>query len=204
MRQNNCERIYKYIESEYKKNGCSPSISEIAAHLGLCAKSNIHRQLQQLVQQGRLVNLRGQYVPAIIHEKNVDVTFVPVLGNVAAGRPITAIEEVEGYVAYIPRFGDGHDFFALHIRGDSMINAGIFDGDIVIVEKMPSVEDGDIAVALIDDEATVKTVYHENGHIRLQPENPEYEPIIVDNVAILGRVAASMRYQKNRGPLRGR
>jgi repressor LexA len=195
--------IYSFLEQEYIKNGFSPSIGEIAEHLGLTAKSNIHRQLQQLVAEGRLVNLGGRYVPSRFQEKkSAKVVFVPVLGRVAAGVPITAIENLDGYVAYLPRIGDGDELFALKIKGDSMRDAGIFNGDIVIVEKTPVVENGEIAVALIDDEATVKTFYRENGHIRLQPENPDFEPIIVKDVIILGRVIASMRYYKNRGLLR--
>lgn len=198
-RPNHRERIYEFIEKEYRKNGFSPSISEIAANLSLNAKSNIHRQLQQLVAEGRLQNLGGRYVPTILHDNGAaDIALVPLLGHVAAGVPITAVENLEGYVAYLPRFGEGGELFALKIKGDSMIKAGIFDGDVVIVKKNPTVQNGEIAVALIDDEATVKTFYREDGHIRLQPENPSYEPIIVENAVILGRVLASMRYYNNR------
>lgn len=197
-RPNRQERIYAFIEEEYKKNGYSPSIGEIAAHVGLAAKSNVHRQLQQLVNDGRLENLGGRYVPT--HRGGgAKVAMVPLLGRVAAGAPITAEENLEGYVAYLPRYGDGEELFALTIRGDSMKGAGIFDGDVVIVEKTPRVENGDIAVALIGDEATVKTFYREEGHFRLQPENPDYRPIIVEEAVILGRVLASLRYFKNRG-----
>jgi repressor LexA len=197
-RPNQTERIYGFIEKEYKKNGFSPSISEIAAFLSLNAKSNIHRQLQQLVSEGRLQNLGGRYVPAAQLENGAaDVVLVPLIGNVAAGQPITAVENLEGYVAYLPRYGDGDELFALTIKGDSMTGEGIFDGDVVIVEKTPVVQNGEIAVVLIEDEATVKTFYREKGHFRLQPENPDYEPIIVDDVAIAGRVLASIRYHKN-------
>ena len=202
-RPNQQERIYAFIEDEYKKNGFSPSIGEIAAKLGLVAKSNIHRQLQQLVSEGRLTNLGGRYVPALLEDEGrAKVALVPLLGRVAAGVPITAVENLDGYVAYLPRFGDGDELFALTIKGDSMIGAGIFNGDVVIVEKTPEVQNGDIVVALIGDEATVKTFYREEGHFRLQPENPEYEPIIVGDAAILGRVLASMRYHKNRRSIR--
>jgi len=193
------EQIYAYIEAEYKKHGYSPSINEIAEHLGLSAKSNIHRQLQQLVAESRLSNLGGRYVPTLLQERDTsDVAMVPLLGAVAAGSPILAEENLEGYVAYLPRFGDSRELFALRIKGDSMIEAGIFNGDIVIVEKTPVVKNGDIAVALLEDEATVKTFYREKDYIRLQPENQELEPIIVREVVILGRVLASMRYHKNR------
>lgn len=193
------EQIYDFIEREYKKNGFSPSINEIAAHLGLTAKSNIHRQLQQLVTEGRLINLGGRYVPAHLHQSDAaDVVLVPLLGTVAAGSPILAIESLEGHIAYLPRFGDPRDLFALRIKGESMIEAGIFNGDIVIVEKTPEARNGDIVVALIEDEATVKTFYREHDHIRLQPENHTMEPIIVREAIILGRVLASIRYYKNR------
>ena len=197
-RPNQQERIYNFIEQAYRKNGFSPSIGEIAEHLSLNAKSNIHRQLQQLVNEGKLQNLGGRYVPTRLHENGAaDVALVPLIGRVAAGKPITAIESLEGYVAYLPRFGEGGELFALTIKGDSMINAGILDGDVVIVEKTPQAQNGEIVVALIDEEATVKTFYREKGYIRLQPENPEYEPILVDEIEILGHVLASMRYHHN-------
>lgn len=189
------EDIYDFIEKEYKRNGVSPSLSEIALHLGLTAKSNIHKQIQLLVAEGRLLNLGGRYVPAALHKaERTDISLVPLLGTVAAGTPILAVENLEGYVPYLPQFGDGNDLFALRIKGDSMIEAGILSGDIVIVRKAPVAENGEIVVALIDDEATVKTLYREHGHIRLQPENREMSPIIVDEAVILGRVVSSMRY----------
>jgi repressor LexA len=201
-RPNRQEIIYQYIEEQYAKNGYSPSISEIAAHAGLSAKSYVHRVLQQLVFEGRLTNLGGRYVPSHLQTDNsARVAVVPVVGKVAAGVPISAFEDLEGYVAYLPRFGDKEELFALRIKGDSMINAEIFDKDIVIVEKTNEIIEGDIVVALIGDEATVKTFYKESGHIRLQPENPDYQPIIVDDVIILGKVVASMRYLDNRGKL---
>lgn len=202
-RPNRSELIYNFIEEEYIKNGFSPSISEIAEHCGLSAKSYVHRCLQQLVTEHKLLNLGGRYVPSrFSNGDSAKVALVPVVGKVAAGVPITAFEDLDGYVAYLPQFGDGDELFALRIKGDSMINAGIFDGDVVIVEKNEEVSDGDIVVALIGDEATVKTFYREEDHIRLQPENPDYKPIIVNDVSILGKVVASMRYLKNRGSLR--
>jgi repressor LexA len=189
------ESIALFIERQYEINGYPPSLSEIAEHLGLTSKSNIYRQLQQLVAEGRLVNNHGRYVPTSVYEKQpFDVVMVPVLGMVAAGRPIFAEENLDGYVAYLPRFGDGNDLFALKIKGESMIEAGIFDGDIVVVQKTPVSKNGDIVVAMLEDEATVKTIYRENGHIRLQPQNHEFQPIIVPDAVILGRVVASIKY----------
>ncbi|MDR3644921.1 MAG: S24 family peptidase, partial [Clostridia bacterium] len=126
------ERILDFVCGQYAARGYPPTINEIAAHLGLCAKSNIHRQLQQLVAEGRLENRGGRYVPpAEEAHQTAKVAMVPLLGTVAAGSPILALESLEGYVAYLPRLGDGDDLFALKIKGDSMIEAGILDGDIV-------------------------------------------------------------------------
>lgn len=120
---------------------------------------------------------------------------VPILGNIAAGVPITAVENLDGFIGYLPRSErQDNDLFALRIRGSSMIDAGIYDGDVVIVEKTPYAENGQIVAAMIGDEATVKRFYKEKGHYRLQPENPDMEPIIVREVEILGRVVSSMRY----------
>lgn len=115
-----------------------------------------------------------------------------------AGIPILAEQNLEGYITFASPdiHSDPSSLFALRVVGTSMINAGILDGDIVVVSRQSSAENGDIVVALIEDEATVKTFYKENGHYRLQPQNPEYEPIITDELLILGRVVASLRYYK--------
>jgi repressor LexA len=189
------ESMALYIEQQYEKHGYPPTLNEIAEHMGLTSKSNIFRQLQQLVSEGRLINNRGRYVPASLNDNQPsNVVSVPILGAVAAGSPILAEESLDGYVSYLPRFGDGNDLFALKIKGESMVDAGIFDGDIVVVQKTPVSRNGDIVVALIDDEATVKTIYRENGHIRLQPQNCEFEPIIVSDAVVMGRVIASIKY----------
>lgn len=192
-RPNQRERILAFINEKYALRGFPPSLSEIALHLGLAAKSNIQRQLRQLAAEGRLENLGGRYFPAG-GRKNARAVTVPLLGTVAAGVPILALENLEGYVGYLPRPGDGSELFALRVKGESMIEAGILDGDIVIVEKTPVASNGDMIVALVDDEATVKLFYRENGHVRLQPCNRAMRPIVVKNVTILGRVRASLRY----------
>ena len=122
------------------------------------------------------------------------VTQVPLVGTVTAGTPILAIEQIESYIPYAGAVSSDKPLFALHVKGESMINIGIFDGDIVIVEKTPVAENGEVVVALVEDSATVKTFYKEKGHFRLQPENDTMEPIIVDEVAILGKVKALVRY----------
>ena len=131
-------------------------------------------------------------------KENSRTTKVPVVGRVAAGTPILAVENYEGYVDF-PVLNSPYSYsqlFALRIAGTSMINAGILDGDIVVVAKTNLAENGEIVVALVNDEATVKRFYKENGHFRLQPENPSMEPILVDEVYILGKVVAVLRYYK--------
>ena len=169
-------------------------MAEIASALGLTSRSNINRQLEQLNAEGKLAHIGGQYYPAEAAEQ-ARVVMVPILGDIAAGTPITAIENLDGYVGYLPQ---GHrlggKLFALHVKGESMIEAGIYDGDIVVVEQTPVADNGQIVAAMVDGEATVKRFYKEHGHYRLQPENSTMEPIIVSEVEILGRVISSMRY----------
>ena len=118
--------------------------------------------------------------------------YVPLVGTVTAGQPILAVESIEDYIP-VPVKNKGQNMFALKVRGDSMVNAGILDGDTVVVEQTPVALNGEIVVALIGDEATVKRFYKEKGHFRLQPENDAYEPIIVNEVAILGKVNMVIR-----------
>ena len=119
---------------------------------------------------------------------------VPIVGRVAAGQPILADQHIEGYVPFTPPHGTGDEYFALNVRGDSMKMAGILNGDIVIARQTSTASDGEIVVAMIENEATVKTFYREPGCIRLQPENPDYQPIYAQNVTILGKVVAVVRY----------
>ena len=194
MRPSQRDKIYDYLRGFYRENGYPPSMADIAAAMGLTSRSNINRQLLQLAADGKLTNINGKYYPAQVAEQ-LRVVMVPILGTIAAGVPIETIQDLDGYVGYLPQ---GHhrncDLFALHVHGDSMIDAGIYDGDIVIVEQTSAADNGQIVAAMIDGEATVKRFYRENGHYRLQPENPTMEPIIVDHVEILGRVVSSMRY----------
>ena len=194
MRPSQRDKIYEYLAQYYRKNGYSPSMAEIASALELTSRSNINRQLEQLNAEGRLAHIGGKYYPAEVAEQARVVIF-PILGNIAAGVPITAIETLDGYVGYLPQGRHQNEkLFALRVRGESMIEAGIYDGDIVVVEQTPVADNGQIVAAMIDGEATVKRFYKENGHYRLQPENPMMEPIIVSEVEILGRVISSMRY----------
>jgi len=185
------QKILDYIR-ECAQEGLSPSVREICRATGLKSTSTVHAHLNTLQERG-LISREAKLNRTIrvSGEKNVPV---PVLGRVTAGLPILAVEEIEGYVPVTESIRRGRELFALRIVGDSMINAGILDGDIVVVCKTPVAENGEIAVALIDDEATVKRFFREDGHIRLQPENPAYEPIIVDECILLGTVISLVRY----------
>ncbi len=194
MRPSQRDKIYDYLARYYSENGYSPSMAEIASALGLTSRSNINRQLEQLNAEGKLAHIGGKYYPAEAAEQ-ARVVMVPILGNIAAGVPITVIENLDGYVGYLPQgYRRGDKLFALRVKGESMIEAGIYDGDIVVVEQTPVADNGQIVAAMIDGEATVKRFYKEKGHYRLQPENQTMEPIIVSEVEILGRVISSMRY----------
>lgn len=194
MRPNQKEKMIEYLNAFYDRNGYPPSLSQVASAVGLETRANIGRQLMQLVAEGRLCKIDGKYYPPEAQQL-AQVVMVPILGDIAAGVPIEAIENLDGYIGFLPQ---GHHIsnklFALRVRGESMIDAGIYDGDIVVVEQTSVADNGQIVAAMIDGEATVKRFYKEFGHYRLQPENPTMEPIIVDQVDILGRVVSSMRY----------
>ena len=177
---------------ERAQDGLPPTVREICAAAGIKSTSTVHAYLKLLEEEGYISRQSG--LNRAIRMPGENVARVPLLGKVTAGKPILAVEEVEEYVPYS---GGGYhpgDLFALRVVGDSMINAGILSGDVVIVRKTPTAENGEIVVALIGDEATVKRLYREKGHIRLQPENDAYEPIIVDEVIVLGTVVSLLRY----------
>ncbi len=186
------QKILDFLK-ECSSEGRVPSVREICTEVGLSSTSTVHHHLNALEEKGFITREHG--LNRCIHisgeEKSVGV---PVLGRVAAGYPILAVEEIESYVPVPESFKRGRELFALRVQGESMIDVGIFDGDIVIVNRTPVAENGEIVVALVGDEATVKTFYKENGHFRLQPENDAFEPIIVDEVVILGKVVSLIRY----------
>lgn len=184
--------IYDYI-CERIDDGIPPTIREICTELGIRSTSTVHRYVNLLAEEGYLEKMDKQN--RAIRIKGKTAVNVPLIGTVTAGLPITAVENVASYLPYAPdRHFDG-PLFALKVRGESMINAGICDGDIVIVEQRKTAENGEIIVALVnDDEATVKRFYKENGGYRLQPENDTMEPIYVSQVAVLGKVVGLLRY----------
>ncbi len=183
--------VFEYIKEIISERGIAPSVREIGNAVGLRSTSTVQYNLNALEKAGyieRDPNLKRTIRLAGAGLKTVPV---PLVGTVTAGVPILATEQIEEYIPVAMR--KSGNFFALHVRGDSMINAHICDGDIVIVEQTPVASNGEIVVALIEDEATVKRFYKENGHFRLQPENDNYEPIIVDELALLGKVVTVIR-----------
>lgn len=184
--------VFNYIKNRLSC-GVSPSVREIMEDLGFKSTSTAHRYIETLVNAG-LLEKTGN-LNRSLRLPNCDNTSVPILGTVTAGQPITAIQDITGYVTFETNGCDPSNLFALKVRGESMINVGILSGDIVIVERRCYAENGEIVVALVDgEEATVKTFYKENGHFRLQPENDTMDPIIVDNVEILGKVIGLKRF----------
>lgn len=184
-------QVLDYIRDRIDQ-GYPPSVREICRDLGIKSTSSAHKYITELHEHG-LINKGDKMNRAITIPNQPGSLRIPLLGRVTAGQPILARQEVEDYVPYQAKGHNSSDFFALRVQGESMINAGIFDGDILIVRKTPTAENGEIVVALIEDEATVKRFYKENGHYRLQPENDSMEPIYTDTVSILGRVQALIR-----------
>ncbi|WP_078546957.1 transcriptional repressor LexA [Litchfieldia alkalitelluris] len=194
--------ILNYIKSEVKDKGYPPSVREIGEAVGLASSSTVHGHLSRLESKGlirrdptkpRAIEILD--VEADSHVINYNVVNVPVIGKVTAGLPITAIENIEEYFPLPDKYVTPDDnVFMLEIMGDSMIEAGILDGDLVIVKQQQSANNGDIVVAMTeDDEATVKRFFKEKDHFRLQPENSLLEPIILRNVSILGKVIGVYR-----------
>ena len=192
MLNEKAKEIYKYIR-ERIDDGYAPTVREICAALGIRSTSTAHRYINLLVDAGYLDKMDNQNRAIRLH--GTSAINVPLVGTVTAGQPITAIENITDYLSYVPDRHYEGELFALKVRGESMINAGILDGDIVIVEQCDTVENGEIAVVLVgNEEATVKRFYKENGKFRLQPENDSMQPIITEDASILGRVTALIRY----------
>lgn len=186
------QKILDFLRTSVQE-GVSPSVREICAATGLKSTATVHAHLKTLEDKG-LITKGRQGINRSIRISGENTAPVPILGKVTAGMPILAVEEVEGYVPVSENIRRGRELFALRVSGESMLNAGIHDNDIVVVSKTPTAENGQIVVALIEDEATVKTFYREDKHIRLQPENPDYDPIIVEECLILGQVISLVRY----------
>ena len=186
--------VYEYIKQRIEETGVPPTMKEICDDLGLGSTSTAHRYVETLIDLGLAEKSGGSKNRTIRLTGISSGRIIPVIGNVAAGNPITAIEDITEYIHFQPERNYKGDLFALVIKGESMINCGIFDGDIVVVEKMQTVKNSEIAICMVDGEATCKRFFKEDGHFRLQPENDDMEPIIVDECEIIGKVVAVIRY----------
>ncbi len=175
------------------QSGLPPTVREICAATGIKSTSTVHGILSALEEYG-YISRKSQNARGIYIEQDKRPVQIPLLGRVTAGLPILAVEQVEEYIPFYIENADNKQLFALRVVGESMINAGIYDNDIVICEKMSTANDGDIVVALIEEEATVKRLYREKFGVRLQPENDKFDPIYAANVLILGKVIASIRF----------
>ena len=213
------KRILDYMKEEIRTKGYPPTVREIGAALGIKSTSTTHKDIESLVRQGYLVKDPSKPRALMVvdpYEKNghvnvssgnsdavhgvfpeTEIAAIPIVGRVAAGTPILADENIEGSFPVPARFAGTGTSFMLRVRGESMIEAGIMDGDLILVHQTTEANNGEIVVAMIDgfeSEATVKTFYKEDGHIRLQPENSAMSPIIVKDATILGKVKGVFRY----------
>ncbi len=183
----NASKIYEYLCRFIAENGYSPTVREIAAACGISSTSTVQFHINKLREKG-LVTEAGSKRRAL---RTVTDGRIPIIGNVAAGTPIYAEENITGYLP-----SSESSCFALEVHGESMINAGINDGDYVVVRPQNTADEGDVIVALIEDEATVKRFYRDRGGFRLEPENDEMEPIYTDSLTVLGKVVCAVRYIK--------
>ena len=192
------QQILDYIKDTILKKGYPPTVRDICEAVDLKSTSSVHSHLETLEKNGyirrdptkpRAIEIIDDSFQMVRHE----MTSIPIIGQVAAGQPILAEENIEGFFPLPVEYVPNNSTFVLKVKGDSMINVGIFSGDSIFVECCNTARNGDIVVALIDDSATVKTFYKEDGHIRLQPENDSMEPIIVEDCKILGKVFGVFR-----------
>ena len=186
------QRIYEYIASCIREQGYPPSVREIGEAVGLKSPSTVHFHLQHLEEAGAIEKGAGKGRAITLTAPAVPEDKIPIVGNVAAGSPILAEECIEDYLTF-DTGGHGDEYFALRVRGESMLNAGILPDDLVVVRRQQTCSNGEIVVAMIEDEATVKRFSKQNGHIWLLPENEAYSPIDGTYAQILGKVAAVVR-----------
>ena len=195
------EQILEYIKNVTLEKGYPPTVRDICEAVNLKSTSSVHAHLSTLENKGyirrdptkpRAIEIIDEGFQMVRQE----MTSIPIVGRVAAGEPILASHNIDGYFPLPVDMVPNADTFVLKVKGDSMINAGIHSGDSIFVESCNTAKNGDIVVALIDDSATVKTFYKEKGHIRLQPENDTMDPIIVDECTILGKVFGVFRLYK--------
>ena len=190
--------ILEYIKSQILNKGYPPSVRDICTAVNLKSTSSVHAHLETLEKNGyiRRDPTKPRAIEIIDDNFNLtrrEVVNVPLIGQVAAGQPLLAVENITSYFPIPAEFIPKEEVFMLNVKGESMVNVGIYDGDQIIVKQQSTASNGEIVVALVDDSATVKRFYKENGHIRLQPENDFMEPIIVDSCEIIGKVIGLIR-----------
>jgi repressor LexA len=197
------QEVLTGIRTIFQETGYPPTVRELGERLGLRSSCTVQRHLEALERKGfirrnptkaRTIEITRGPRPVSRSAADGGLISVPIVGTVTAGQPILAVENIEDSLALPKALVPDDDCFALRVRGDSMINAGLYDGDMAIVKKQENAVNGEIVVALLDDEATIKRFFKEKGHYRLQPENPALEPIIVDRVAVLGKVVLSIHH----------
>ena len=191
--------ILEYIKSQILNKGYPPSVRDICQAVNLKSTSSVHAHLESLEKNGyiRRDPTKSRTIEIIDDNFNLsrrEVVNIPLIGQVAAGQPLLAVENVAEYFPVPAEYMPNGETFMLKVKGDSMVNMGIYDGDQIIVKKQNTASNGEVIVALVDDSATVKRFYKENGHIRLQPENDFMDPIIVDDCEILGKVIGLIRF----------
>ena len=183
--------IYEYLCDCIQNRGYPPSVREIAEAVDLKSTSTVHAHLNALEKMGYITRDSGRKRAIVLNNTEDAPSGIPILGTVAAGEPILAVQDALGYIPY--ETADNEEYFALKIKGVSMVKAGILDGDMVIVHRQPSAQSGEIVIAMIDDEATCKRLKYNGENIWLLPENDDYEPIPGDDCVILGKVTAVIR-----------
>ena len=206
-------QILEYIKAEILSKGYPPSVRDICQAVNLKSTSSVHSHLETLEKNGyirrdptkpRTIEILDDSFN-LVRRGELDESYnlgqkemvnVPIVGTVAAGQPILAVENIENYFPIPTEYMPNEETFMLKVKGESMINAGILDGDQILVKRQSTAKNGDMVVALVDDSATVKTFYKENGHIRLQPENDYMDPIILPDVEIIGKVFGVFRFFK--------
>ena len=192
------KEVLEYIKNCILERGYPPAVREICDAVGLKSTSSVHAHLESLEKGGfiRRDATKPRAIEILDDDFNLskrEVVNIPLVGTVAAGQPLLASQNIEEYFPMLPQFLPREETFMLRVHGESMINVGIYDGDLIMVERTSVARNGEIIVALIEDSATVKTFYKENGYIRLQPENDNMDPIIVEDCEIIGRLVGLFR-----------
>ena len=193
------QQILDYIKNNILNKGYPPSVRDICSAVNLRSTSSVHAHLEKLEKNGYIKRDPAksrtiEIVDESFNEVRKEMAYVPEIGDIAAGIPLLAVENTSGYFPIPTEYLPNEKTFILKVKGDSMVDIGIYDGDRLIVEQKNTASNGEIVVALVDDSATVKRFFKEDGHIRLQPENMFMDPIIVDDCTILGKVVGLFRF----------